>query len=273
MFNEIPTPQYGQPISLEHPFPSASDAQESPSDAAETAAIKLVADTAAINAATEKMKYNGEGEKTFIGDSDLQRQSEVTRLEKMAEARKSHLDSLEGSLAANKQKIDKLNPLQKLGEKFWLKVAGFETSEQYQAVLEKKKQKVLTEIDAQKKVISDLQLFIEDPVNADILTKAVERASDESQIVQRMALGYAIREASGNSQGDNRFLEPDKIEKFADLYNKGEFRIDARHYKAASDAYRLLVTRLQRAMSDPLYTNPSPDEFYDPMRQVQHAGK
>lgn len=90
----------------------------------------------------------------------------------------------------------------------------------------------------QKAVIEEIQkLILDDPVQKE---RALRRAREEAEIVQRLALGNAIREARG-CEARQYGISDDEVKAHVEMYNKGEFHIEDRHYRRAVESYRYLM--------------------------------
>lgn len=260
MTNEIPTtPQYGEPINLN--YPSNTDSR------LEAAALKLTADVGIVNTAKLRMGDSGADQTGSVSDTDLRRQIETERLARMETSKKDALAKTDTQLAVKTREIEQSNMVTKIINKIEARLNGVMDNEQNKIYLESVKSGILAEIATQAQTVQDLETAIKN--SPDLLKKATERAYEESQIVQRVALGFAIKEAVG-AYSSSEPPVTEKIEQYVDAYNKGEFHIEDRHYERGLNTYDNLVRRLRNSMLDHRVEEKI-GNFYSPAEQVKSA--
>jgi hypothetical protein len=254
-------PKYGQPISLDRPDLNLSEEEQK--------ARELVAKQAII--ANAKIGLGKVDSSPTISDTDLARQIEQERLLSTNNRLKLPLEQTENTLKSLREQISKRSAL----DKFWQPFESFfgmENLEEKKQNIELRKKEFLAEINAQKEKIH----FLEENVisRPEILNRIIEQAYDESQIVQRMALGVAISEAAGSSNLIREFPK-ETLQQYVDMYNQGKLQIEDRHYEKALAAYESATQflRAQLFHNPPLPSTPKEiaHDYFDPSKQINYG--
>jgi regulator of replication initiation timing len=83
-----------------------------------------------------------------------------------------------------------------------------------------------------------------DPTNEYMLMEAMRLAREESEVLQRIALGLAAAEFTGVSQDVRWKTSDEKLQSFVKLYNEGRIKIKAKHYGKAADVLKVLMNEV-----------------------------
>lgn len=207
---------HGEPISLTPPVVDSSLVEQG---------LKAFADQSVIDTYRRDSGLNPND----IASSDLQRAVQMARLGEKDETKK--LNSMNADIASYDEKIKNRNPLEHLYD---LTFGRDFSPEARKAKREDSKKSFVAEVTEQKARIGELMDTISN--DPSLVEMAVEQAYQQAQIIQRIALGVAIRQVNGGRVPDAK-----SIEQFAKLYNDGKVGISKSALESATITYDRLI--------------------------------
>ena len=238
---------HGEPISLTPPSPETNLLDKT---------LKVFTDRTVMNKYENDSKIPADN----LGDSDLQRAVRMARLDKLDESKT--LSEMDENLKFHDDNIKNRGWFEKLYDLTYKSDAP----ETRQALIAGNKATFLVEIAKQKESIGEVMDAIQE--DSTLLDKAIERAYDEAQAIQRIALGRAIQEVNGGSTPN-----PSQVEQFAKQYNEGNLLITSAHLTSATRTYQNMVSLARSA-----YFNTSSEgtdriakNMFNPIKQVQET--
>ena len=236
----------GQPISLE----------DKPAEGVVDKTLSSIAD---LHVLDEYRRDSGKPAEK-ITDSDLQRQVRTARLQDEEPDKK--LEQMDSNIKDFNEQASKAGLIDKLLFKIGLAEGPLDRRDRQIA----RKEEFLQSVAAERRKIEDIQKTIEsDP---GLLEKAIDRAYEEAEAVQRIALGQAIRAVNGD-----KYPSAEQAQQFADLYNAGKFRITDKQLVKAQDIYSSMITWFGRTSMRELNGQPLTEDLvrhlYSPVKQVQ----
>jgi len=197
-----------------------------------------------------------------IVDSDLQRKVRMARLEDKGIDQR--LRTMDNEIKYEEGRAKDMGLLDNLV----FKLGWAEGPETRKARTIAAKEQFISSIKAEQNQIGELMSVIEsDPT---LLEKAINRAYEEAQAIQRIALGRAIRAVNGG-------VEPtaEQAEQYAELVNKGEFQITDQQLKNAESIYAQMLNWFNKTTIRDLDGKPLTDklaaDLYNPVKQVQES--
>jgi hypothetical protein len=261
-------------ISLEHPYPDSAEGNK----AASSEALRIMADKSVVDNALSEM---AKGKEQSVSDPDLRRQVEEERLAKIPEAatfeaKVDQLKRYDEGIASQSKLMSEMTPVDMFLD--WIQGSPTERNLRASEQVANNLRSFIAEVGEQRDNIAAIQELIIN--NPSMMKELQSQAEGEARIVQRMALGYAIYE----SLGPEHMRNEEEVKQLADMYNRGEFTIEDRHYEKGSEAYVMTVEALRshlQADERELSRRP-PNEtedvanarirsFFDPVRQVKTA--